>query len=256
MANGVVLWTGSSPIDGSPLVCVLTLASKNRKTGTLAQTWILRTDVAPHVAVATGQDVSVCGTCPLRPHVAGGGVRCYVKVSNAPRAVYDAYTRGVYPTRDSDAGARILAKARMVGVRAGSYGDPAMVPAHVWAGLPVATGYTHAWRAPWAQAHRAWCMASCDGPGDVEAARALGWRTFEVARFEAPTRDGAVECPSDTRGISCSDCRLCGGTSRVAKSVWIAAHGPTARCKGPAIPELDRRAVRVDVRGLLRQVAG
>lgn len=240
--TGVILWEGVSPIDGAPLVCVLTLKSRNRKTGKLAQTWIIRTDVAPHVAVATGQDVSCCGTCPLRPHVAGSGVRCYVKVSNAPRAVHAAYTAGRYPHADTPEGARVMALARAAGVRAGSYGDPAMVPASVWARLPVVTGYTHAWRFPWAQAHRAWMMASVDGPGDVEAARAAGWRTFEVARGDATPSTGAVQCPSDTRGITCSDCRLCGGLQRAAaRSVWIAAHGTTASCDGPSIPQLDGR---------------
>ena len=58
--SGIVLWTGASPVDGSPLVCIATLGSRNRKTGAMAQTWIMRADVAPHVAVATGMDVACC----------------------------------------------------------------------------------------------------------------------------------------------------------------------------------------------------
>lgn len=31
--TGVILWEGTSPIDGAPLVCVLTVNSRNRKRG-------------------------------------------------------------------------------------------------------------------------------------------------------------------------------------------------------------------------------
>lgn len=237
--SGIVLWTGASPVDGSPLVCIATLGSRNRKTGAMAQTWIMRADVAPHVAVATGMDVACCGMCPLRPHMAGHGVRCYVRTSDAPLSVWRAYHRGAYPVAGTDQHARLLAKVHAAGVRAGSYGDPAMVPPAVWAALPVATGYTHQWRAPWAQAHAAWCMASCDGPGDVAEARAAGWRTFEVVRPGSVPSGVAVQCPATTHDVQCVDCRLCGGQQRQGRSVWIEAHGATARCEGPAIPQLS-----------------
>lgn len=243
--NGIVLWEGPSPIDGAPLVCIATglvKASANRKIGALVQTWILRRDMAPHAGVATGGDVSTCGLCPLRPHVAGEGVRCYVRTSDAPLSVYKAFLAGKYP-RQGDA-AWALAKARLQGmpVRAGSYGDPAMVPAAVWAGLHVATGYTHQWKAAWAQAHKAWCMASVDGPGDMAEARAMGWRCFAVVRPGGETPAAAVQCVADTHGTTCADCRLCGGLQRAgARDIWIQAHGATARCEGPQIPQLTGR---------------
>lgn len=63
----MILWEGKSPFDGAPIVLIATgyaRPSKNTKTGALLQTWILRQDVAPHDAVASGADASVCGDCP------------------------------------------------------------------------------------------------------------------------------------------------------------------------------------------------
>lgn len=68
--NGVVLYEGPSAIDGSPIVAIVTGfkdPSKNDKTGTMLQVWILRADVEPHEAQKTGADSAVCGDCPMRP---------------------------------------------------------------------------------------------------------------------------------------------------------------------------------------------
>ena len=67
---GVVLYNGPSLIDGAPIIaiaCRITEASENSKTGAMIQTFILRRDIAPHLALKTGADSSVCGDCPLRP---------------------------------------------------------------------------------------------------------------------------------------------------------------------------------------------
>ena len=74
LPKGVVLYRGPSKLDGEPIVCIATglkAPSKNPKTGTMVQTWILREDVAPHKAQKTGEDSSVCGDCPLRPLMKG-----------------------------------------------------------------------------------------------------------------------------------------------------------------------------------------
>ena len=39
--KGYVLWRGLSPINRQPIVAVLTITSANRKTGNMAQVWIL-----------------------------------------------------------------------------------------------------------------------------------------------------------------------------------------------------------------------
>lgn len=270
--TGVILWEGPNPIDGAPLVCIMTTGTKNPKTGPLAQTWIMRSDMPPHVAAFTGRDVSCCGGCHLRPYVAGQGMRCYVRTTDAPRSVFEAFKRGNYPRapmpiptpdgmeptpdvladwhRAAKGWDRVMEKARRFGVRAGAYGDPAMVPARVWATLPIATGYTHQWRAPFAQAHKAFCMASCDGPGDVRDAQAQGWRTFEVVPLSGAPMAGAVHCPAvvtDGR-VTCSDCRLCGGDQRAgAKSIYLYVHGAAAACTGPQIPQRPSGRANLEV---------
>ena len=39
--KGYVLWRGLSPINQAPIVAILTVESANRKTGNMAQVWIL-----------------------------------------------------------------------------------------------------------------------------------------------------------------------------------------------------------------------
>lgn len=71
--NSIIVYDGPSIIDGKPIVVILTgLAdsSANGKTGNLVQSFIIRSDVEPHTALKTGDDVSVCGLCPHRPMLA------------------------------------------------------------------------------------------------------------------------------------------------------------------------------------------
>ena len=70
----VEAWRGPSPYDGTPIVLILTglspLASEqsgNRKTGAMVQSYILRQDMSPIVAVMSAADRAVCGDCSLRP---------------------------------------------------------------------------------------------------------------------------------------------------------------------------------------------
>jgi hypothetical protein len=75
MPATVEAWRGPSLVDGSPVVLLLSGLSSdstNPKTGPMAQSWILRADMPPHVAVKTGADEAVCGKCPLRPALAMG----------------------------------------------------------------------------------------------------------------------------------------------------------------------------------------
>lgn len=179
-----IVWSGPSAFDGKPVVAIVTGLhgdNKNAKTGAnLAQLWILAADIAPLDAIKTGADASICGTCPHRGDGTGHGRTCYVAVKNAPRAVWAAYRRGVYPImRPSDV-ATYLASEGM-GIRIGAYGDGAALPLSVVAELTHGvfhTGYTHAWReradlAPW-------LMASVDTLVEQTQAVSEGWRTFRV----------------------------------------------------------------------------
>lgn len=93
--KGYIIDQGLSPIDGKPYVAILTLKTSNRKTGNMVQVWILREDVNPVEAIQTGDDVSICGSCPHRKQP-DGTRSCYVNVGQAPLAVWKAYHRGLY----------------------------------------------------------------------------------------------------------------------------------------------------------------
>lgn len=233
--SGVVLYRGPSQLDGQPIVVVATglgRASRNEKTGGgLIQTWIIRSDVAPHEAIKSGDDASICGDCPHRGRIVDGKLTarsCYVIVHNAPLSVFKAFHRGVYPEVSPEVAGVMLAGR---GVRLGSYGDPAAVPFAIWeAALSRAafhTGYTHQWRT--APELAQFCMASCDTADERVQAKFLGFRTFRVTpRGELPG-EREIVCPASVEAgqkTSCDACRACGGlTAKARVDIVIAAHG-------------------------------
>lgn len=77
--------------------------------------------------------------------------------------------------------------------------------------------YTHRWREVprerWGGAVSV--LASCESPGDIEAAKAAGYAPavtltddIEVRAFELGGHK-VVPCPAETRGTTCVECRLC-----------------------------------------------
>jgi len=232
-ANGVILYEGPSKLDGKPIVVIATgirNKSANAKTGAMVQTYIIRSDVSPIDAVKTGEDASICGTCPHRGDGTGAGRSCYVTLIHGPRSVYASYKRGIYPKANAFEASLIFA-GKMV--RLGTYGDPAAAPYALWkVALRDAkgwTGYTHQWRdvpAHWAEL----VMASADSVEDMDAAHAKGYRTFRVTSEPfANIKGRETVCPaSEEKGkvTDCFSCRACMGTSGKARvSVQIAAHG-------------------------------
>ena len=227
---GFVFYHGASALDhDADVVGIVTLSSDNRKTGNMLQTWIMRADVAPHDAVRTGEDAAICGDCP---HRAGS---CYVLTFQGPLSIFRAWRAGRYPR--ADLSSVVAAHGRPV--RLGAYGDPAAIPAAAWAGIErhARTGYTHQWRrddAAWLQSR---AMASVDSWQELEAAEAEGWRTFYVVPPGAPIPSRSplgrriVQCPADSHGTQCADCRLCDGRRDTAARpdrrphVAIHAHG-------------------------------
>jgi hypothetical protein len=240
----VVVYDGPSALDGTRIVAILTgggqSLSRNEKTGPLAQLWIMRADVAPHVAVRDGRDVSVCGDCIHRPANDG---KCYVRVDQGPRSAWQAWSDGKVPYLHPLAAGTALALAvkvgRIGGLRLGAYGDPAALPisvardlvAPVRAVKGVTTGYTHQWRTT----DTAWSglvMASADTAQDQSDARAMGYRSFRVIAKDAPDT-GAVKgasCPASAesgKGKTCATCGLCNGATvagRVGGDVRINLH--------------------------------
>ena len=230
-SNSVVLWEGPSLIDGKPLVVVATRGSKNGKTGDMLQTWVLRADIEPHEAVKTGDDSSICGTCPHRGDGTGKGRTCYVMVHNAPLSVYRAYKRGSYATL---APSELATYGEGLAVRLGAYGDPLAVPLAVWEALTSraasSTGYSHLWDGEGVDTARAarLVMASADSLGDAARAKAKGFRYFRTRDLGEAVAADEINCPSE-QGVECADCGLCSGTQRAkARSVSIELHGGIA----------------------------
>jgi hypothetical protein len=239
MSNGFILYQGPSAIDGAPIAVIATgFANKtaNAKTGDMIQTWIIRSDIAPNDAVKSGDDASVCGDCQHRParraEIEASGqafVPCYVKVWQAPRSIFEAYKRGIYPIASHTEIAKLCAE-RMV--RIGSYGDPYAAPIALWRAMTSQakgwTGYTHQWRlagVDWAKL----VMASADSLAEMMEAHKRGFRTFRVTAkpFENVKGIEAI-CPaSKEKGAmtDCATCRACMGTSGKARaSIQIARH--------------------------------
>lgn len=235
---GYILYEGPSELDGAPIVVIATgfrASSKNRKTGAMVQTYILRSDIAPMAAIHAGKDSSICGQCPHRGAAGNGSGRsCYVTVGHGPTVVYKAYKAGKY--------APILSHTVFNGrfVRLGAYGDPAAAPMDVWKMATYAasgwTGYTHQWRT--ADHLRPYVMASVDTAGEAILAQQDGWRTFRVTVPGVSPHPPLMRmlresvCPASEeagRKLTCLDCRACSGTASARRgSITIQAHGGSA----------------------------
>jgi hypothetical protein len=93
--------------------------------------------------------------------------------------------------------------------------------------------YTHAWRTLTPDAFPFAVSASCDSPRDISDAVAAGWPTVAtVADSAAFGRTVAgrkvVQCPAQTRGVTCDTCRLCARPNRAA-TIGFALHGIAAK---------------------------
>lgn len=226
--NGVVVARGISPLDGKPYVAVLTFKSDNSKTGNMCQVFIIRPDLHPSEAIATGEDYSICGDCPHRRRWDATLERyvrsCYVDVGKSVASVWRAFQRGSYPDYDPALHARYLRGRR---IRWGSYGDPAILSEPVVRDLTAIadghTGYTHQWRHDWAQWARGFFQASCDSFADYLDASDAGWRTFAVVPQGATPYSGKL-CPATAENsqAQCLTCRLCDGAKQ---DIFVEAHG-------------------------------
>jgi len=218
---------------GTPLVVLATIDSGNKKTGAMAQLYIVRADMAPTDAARAGLDGAICGECIHRSIPAGGLDSCYV-VKFFVDQVWRAWA-------DGKAEPFQLRRFRHRAIRFGAYGDPAAVPARIWQQLRgVAlpghwTGYTHQW-ATAAPEYAEFCMASVETDAQQAAAEARGYRVYRVYGQGEPKPAGTVRCPwsADRPGgpveIQCRDCLKCSGTGAGRRGhVSIMAHGNTGQ---------------------------
>ena len=264
--NGAVFYRGPSMIDGAPIIGVATgfrVESDNGKTGDMIQTWIMPESVEPPTAARNGADRSVCGDCShaYRPDDDDDDTRtCYVDVGKAPLAVHRCASRGGYPDY-ATCGSDYALSSAIIGadmdvhapdgwkLRMGSWGDPAAIPADVWAHavdtIVVSgwTGYTHQWNAPRGSILRRnvdrlrpYVMASVESEREARRAQRRGWRTFRVGRGLDDMAENETLCPASEEArhrTTCADCTLCAGFGRFgirrsARSIFIPAHGAQA----------------------------
>lgn len=232
--KGYILYEGASALDGAPIVAIATMSTSNVKTGDMVQTWIMRADIAPHLALKTGDDASVCGDCVHRPANQGS---CYVTVFQAPLQVWKAYKAGRYSADMTEFEARLAGRK----LRIGAYGDGAAAPAELWERLvSIAsghTGYTHqAERAGFDPRLLKYLMVSADTERQAKRLALTGVRYFRTKRHDDAILSGEVECLSDSVGKSCADCLLCDGSGRgKGKNVFITIHGSKAARYNPDI---------------------
>ena len=236
----MLVWSGISRIDNATPIIVLatyvprigtkSAGSKNAKTGEMIQTYILNADSSPIESITTGNDQSICGTCPQRGKASGGSGACYVNVGQGPTSTWKAHNRNGSVPFDVE-------RFRGKKVRFGAYGDPAAVPFEVWKSIAdvaeSVTGYTHQWRTADPRFSQI-CMASADSVSEaLEAKHTHGYRNFIVRPAGSAKPSGAIVCPASAEAgkkITCSDCLMCGGTSsNQTRDITIIAHGTSAR---------------------------
>ena len=230
MKSGII-YKGPSLIDGKPIVVIATYSNRNTKTGSVVQTYVLREDLNPLEASKTGEDVSICGTCPLRgtpttdpARKIAKGRRCYVNLGQGVLIVWRAYKRGVYAFAETATARASIGRGRVV--RVGTYGDPAAVPVGVWQDLladaDTWTAYTH--QKPWPPEI---AMQSADSLPEARIHWAAGRRTFRVITgLDELEPAQETLCPASKeagRRVQCAACRLCRGSAR-GKSIAIVEH--------------------------------
>ena len=220
-----LLKTTTSKINNKPIDLILTITSKNTKTGDMPQLWIAEHATSGSASIKNKTDDTVCGDCAFRGDKSKGVPRlCYVN----PMAV-NAATKA--PKTEP------VPEHPRVPIRLGAWGDPGAVPVedllevvhtHGGRGKKTHTAYSQRWRHEPNSGHAALCMASVHTPAQALLAQKLGWRTFRVTNEDA-LMPNEVWCPATAEGGSKTDCRtccLCDGTSN-GKTVNVAVkvHG-------------------------------
>lgn len=237
MSNGTIIYQGQSLIDGKDIVVIYFNGSKNTKTGNMAQTYIIRSDIDPLLASKIGADYSICGNCKHRGTPTDDPNRkqainrtCYVKLFQGVLAVYKSFMKGNYKVVNHHNDIQSLGENQVV--RLGTYGDPSAVPSYIWNSLlskaKKHTGYTHQSKIGSADVRADQCMMSADSYEESKQFWSKGFRTFRVLqKNEELDKQNEVLCPASKEAgkrTTCEQCVLCSGSNINAKSVAIYQH--------------------------------
>jgi hypothetical protein len=233
-----IIYQGPSLIDGSPIVVVAVISKRNRKTGNMLQTYIMRADIDPLLASKTGADESICGSCIHRGKPTDDSKAkqakersCYVLLGQGPLNVYRSMLRGIYG--EAITPQKRIALGRGRNVRVGTYGDGAAVPFHIWQELTQEaaghTAYSHQGANASSSYIPTFFMRSVESDSEARQAWSNGERTFRVVASVADIVKGQeILCPASKEAgarTTCATCKLCAGSAIKAKSIAIPAHG-------------------------------
>jgi len=223
-----IVFLGFSRHNREPIVAILTGingSSTNKKTGPMAQLWIIRSDMSPVRAIFFGKDDAICFGCKLRgtPTTKSEFRKlrrmlkdrvCYVTMK-APQSIWRKFKAGKYPMLNpADVAAYLRSQGRTI--RLGAYAEPVALPVDLLDTLTSGgrhTGYTHEWRTT--PEYRHLLNASVDTVAEALEAQRLGWRYFRTRFADDPLLPGEIACPaSDEAGhrTNCADCTLCDGS--------------------------------------------
>ena len=226
-----IIYAGPSLIDGAPIVAIAIRSKRNRKTGPMVQTYIIRSDLSPMLASKTGADKAICGNCPHRgtpttdpERKLAVGRTCYVALYQGPTIVWKTFAAGKYPKATNLDDVAAIGEGQMV--RIGTYGDGAAVPAKVWDALISKaighTAYTHNGGKP------SLYMKSVETIAQAKRQWRAGNRTFrtisDVAEID---KEHEILCPASKQAgarVQCAKCKLCAGNKLQAKSIAIPLH--------------------------------
>lgn len=175
-------------------------------------------------------DANNCLDCPLSGNSGSG--KCYTHKYmqfSGFVSMLKSICKEDLPTRlDAEMRGTICRWCEDTYVRFGTYGEPSLLPIDLVGDMVLKakswTGYTHQARKPWAQAYRAFFMASAHS--DKDAVSIMGWRSF-VAIDKDDTSTGVV-CPASKESnyvSNCAKCGLCSGMmGKGIKNVQIQLH--------------------------------
>ena len=234
----MIIYNGPSLLDGKPIVVIALAKSSNIKTGSMVQTYIIRSDINPLKASKTGEDFSICGNCKLRGKANNDPKRkqakdraCYVLLGQGPLNVFRTYKKGKYPEINGHKNIAAIGKNKMI--RLGTYGDPSAVPSYIWDSLLTDaighTGYSHQANVDSADYRPDIVMRSADNLKEAIQAWDNGERTFRVVKgLDDIVKGKEILCPASKEAgqkVQCIQCKLCSGSKIKAKSIAIPAHG-------------------------------
>lgn len=177
--------------DAPEVITLVSLYSENAKLGRdTYQTWHLIADEHPLEMRRGGcGDAGICGDCVFRAKPGQKVGPCYPD-GRGIVSLYRSNQAGNYPPIEALAKhlkLSVLDTLAVLGslpasVRLGAYGDPVSMPYAIGEALTRYSeehqGFCHQWKRMGATPWRRLLMASCELPGQLAQAAALGWRTY------------------------------------------------------------------------------